>query len=281
MATLEDLQQQLQLLKAQIDALTTPPNEYYTLLYSGEEVDELLGREGSGTVKTVAGVGPDDDGNVPLTASSVKAAPDGYGLGGGATILTSADDLNNIWECGFYGYTSGDMPQNAVAASWLNIMRVESSSSGAFVQTVYGITNNESYQITPIARRMIYSDKITPWEYVNPPMMPGVEYRTIERYQGKPVYVKLINCGAFPNVGTVKMVDLGITNLRSIVRHYETCEVSGLPLMADTNSTLLVRCVDILGSAASKPCVRLHCNLADAGDYYQATVAVYYTKTTD
>ena len=27
-----------------------------------------------------------------------------------------------------------------------------------------------------------------PWEYVNPPMLLGVEYRTTERYQGKPVY---------------------------------------------------------------------------------------------
>ena len=37
------------------------------------------------------------------------------------------------------------------------------------------------------------------YEYLNPPMQLGVEYRTTERYQGKPVYVKLVNFGALPN----------------------------------------------------------------------------------
>ena len=198
MATLEDLQQQLQLLKAQIDALTTPPNEYYTLLYSGEEVDERLGREGGGTVKTVAGVGPDDDGNVPLTASSVKAAPGGYGLGGMSTLLTSADDLNNLYQCGWYKYTSENMPQNAVAASNINLLCVYSASNLAFVQTVYGITDGASYDLAPIARRFIYGSVSLPWEYFNPALVLGVEYRTIERYGGNPVYAQLVNFGTLP-----------------------------------------------------------------------------------
>ena len=32
-------------------------------------------------------------------------------------------------------------------------------------------------------------------EWVNPPILPGVEYRTTERYLGKPVYAMIINCG--------------------------------------------------------------------------------------
>ena len=36
-----------------------------------------------------------------------------------------------------------------------------------------------------------------PWEWVNPRLDIGVEYRTVERYLGKPVYCKAINCGAF------------------------------------------------------------------------------------
>ncbi len=34
-----------------------------------------------------------------------------------------------------------------------------------------------------------------PWEWINPPMDLGTEYRTTERYLGKPVYVKLVDCG--------------------------------------------------------------------------------------
>ncbi len=32
-------------------------------------------------------------------------------------------------------------------------------------------------------------------EWINPPMIPGVEYRTTERYNGKPVYTKFIDYG--------------------------------------------------------------------------------------
>lgn len=36
-------------------------------------------------------------------------------------------------------------------------------------------------------------------EWVNPPLNVGVEYRTTERYLGKPVYVKVFDFGALPN----------------------------------------------------------------------------------
>ena len=36
-------------------------------------------------------------------------------------------------------------------------------------------------------------------EWINPPMLVGVEYRTTERYDGKPVYVKVVDYGSMPN----------------------------------------------------------------------------------
>jgi hypothetical protein len=47
-------------------------------------------------------------------------------------------------------------------------------------------------------RRCAGADKWSEWEYINPPMIPGVEYRTTERYNGKAVYTKLVNLGALP-----------------------------------------------------------------------------------
>lgn len=38
-------------------------------------------------------------------------------------------------------------------------------------------------------------------EWLNPPMSIGVEYRTTERYNGQPVYAKLVNVGTLPNNG--------------------------------------------------------------------------------
>ena len=45
------------------------------------------------------------------------------------------------------------------------------------------------------------------WEWVNPPMAVGVEYRTTERMNGKPVYVKCVDIGYLPN-NTTKQVAL-------------------------------------------------------------------------
>ncbi len=43
-------------------------------------------------------------------------------------------------------------------------------------------------------------------EWINPPMNLGVEYRTTERYLGKPVYAQLMNWGNAPAQGSMKTV---------------------------------------------------------------------------
>ena len=43
------------------------------------------------------------------------------------------------------------------------------------------------------------------WEWVNPPMYMDTEYRTTERYNGSPVYVKAVDLGMLPNA-TEKIV---------------------------------------------------------------------------
>lgn len=46
------------------------------------------------------------------------------------------------------------------------------------------------------------------WEWENPPLWPGVEYRTTERYDGKVVYTKLINYGALGAANTTASISL-------------------------------------------------------------------------
>ena len=50
-----------------------------------------------------------------------------------------------------------------------------------------------------VYERQYYSQTWHEWEIVNPPMVVGEEYRTTERYMGKPVYTKLIFCDTLPN----------------------------------------------------------------------------------
>lgn len=55
-------------------------------------------------------------------------------------------------------------------------------------------------------------------EWLNPPMELGVEYRTVKRHCGKPVYTKAIDFGALPNT-TYKTVQTGITNGDKVLSH--------------------------------------------------------------
>ena len=51
------------------------------------------------------------------------------------------------------------------------------------------------------------------WEWVNPPMHLGVEYRTTGRYLGKPVYTQIINCGSIPAIGSEKTTSIAAFNV--------------------------------------------------------------------
>ena len=54
------------------------------------------------------------------------------------------------------------------------------------------------------------------WEY--PPMQLGIEYRTVDRYNGKPVYAKAISLGKAPNASS-KDISHGIENFSQLVSY--------------------------------------------------------------
>lgn len=66
-----------------------------------------------------------------------------------------------------------------------------------------------------IYERQYYSSEWHEWECVNPPMVVGEEYRTKERYMGKPVYTKLIFCDTLPNAA-YKLFEHGATATQAI-----------------------------------------------------------------
>lgn len=81
-------------------------------------------------------------------------------------------------------------------------------------------TSGSTYRGCVLCRTFDGNTTPGPWEWINPPLNPNVEYRTVERYQGKPVYVKLIDFGALPN-NSVKMVEYagGDATTRTIEAH--------------------------------------------------------------
>ena len=64
-----------------------------------------------------------------------------------------------------------------------------------------------------------------PWEWINPPMALSTEYRTIKRWNGKPVYVKAVDVGSLPN-NSSKTVAHGITGNTEFVS-VRLCATSG------------------------------------------------------
>lgn len=127
--------------------------------------------------------------------ANIAAAPDGFGLG---TSAVAIDDYNNAVTNGWY--RGGNNYPSKISYASYGMVRVDNNGITK-LQTFYaGDTGNA--MISPfmaIRKSTDYGATWSEWEYVNPPMILGVEYRTTERYLGKPVYVKAVNLGVLPN----------------------------------------------------------------------------------
>lgn len=54
-----------------------------------------------------------------------------------------------------------------------------------------------------VLRRILYENTWGDWEWENPRMTPNVEYRTTEKWNGKPVYTQLLPIGSWAKGGTL------------------------------------------------------------------------------
>ena len=173
-------------------------------------------------VKTVNGVEPDENGNATLTAekigarpdtwmpseSDVGAAPAGYGLNNDFTTATTPAKIDEFKSSGWYRYVASGGA--SLVAGWDILyagIRVDSySTSGIIIQTIYPIAPLQGC----LLRRYFVNNAWSEFEWINPPMVLGVEYRTTKRHNGKAVYVKLLDVGAIPNK-TYKDISIGAT----------------------------------------------------------------------
>ena len=210
-------------------------------------------------------------GDVDLMRSSLARldtdfAPSGLGLGMQLAQTSVLTDLNNP-HCltGYYSYTTNtaNLPSDIFGGGFV---LVENHIADSVVyQTV---VNNSPYVV---CKRRYYNGTWTEWEWVNPPMTTGIEYRTTERWNGKPVYTALINCGKFPSVGT-NTVSHGLS-ASQIVRCVGTADYFGivLPYTDSTNNTFIA---DVW---AHKRSIFVRCNTTIWTDY-DCFVQLWYTK---
>lgn len=190
---------------------------------------EQVGARPDTWTPTAEEVGARPDNWMP-NASDVKAAPAGYGLGESdhnipangsitirfnsqrhiALIAVQGSHMNNrsVFVVNTYGSGGvrthikrlcgedtilyGILPESADNTN--GIVLFNQSTDGyvsASILILFGaypeVTNGNS------------GVTAEPFEWENPPMIPGEEYRTTERWNGKPVYVKAVYLGALTN----------------------------------------------------------------------------------
>lgn len=134
-------------------------------------------------------------------------APGGFGWGGsvGQSIL----DANEAILGGFYYW--GPNAKNTPFRYGAMVVIPRSSTTAK--PCVTQIASEELGGLNPQASIAVRKSTDNgdgswgPWEWVNPPMELGIEYRTVERFQGKPVYVKVVDCGVMTNNKTIAITD--------------------------------------------------------------------------
>lgn len=128
-----------------------------------------------------------------------RCAPAGFGLGGNGTLveISSITELDSLSNNGWYGIHSS------------NELTLGGFSFTACVLEISSLSETYGWQIirflgkNSILIRHKNNGVWGEWEWDNPPMELGKEYRTTERWNGKPVYTKLFNFGVSANGASI------------------------------------------------------------------------------
>lgn len=120
-------------------------------------------------------------------------APAGYGLG--ANRPETVYNLDTALTTGWYVFddTTVNKPTDLNYGVVTVVGRNEMQAFQFVEDVIKGV------RVRRVRNNSIWGE----WEYENPLMVPGTEYRTTEHYNGKPVYTKLINFGQLPNNTTI------------------------------------------------------------------------------
>ena len=215
---------------------------------------------------------------------NINAAPGGFGLGEAAKMLTASDNVDNVKKNGWYTWhwdptrQPAGLPDEAKYHSGL--MRVDSANPNTYdnVQTIYIIlsppNSNPGDQCVVQRMGLNATNVWNPWEWVNPPMQLGVEYRTTERYLGDPVYCKVLD---FSTITDGEQIDIGINKmLRANV--YEVYGTNYIPV---PQVPFLMKSTDLPHANGLAYFMNIHSIVFVRGannGSSKAVVTVYYTK---
>ena len=157
---------------------------------------------------------------IPTAPEHIGAAPAGYGYGEAPVALGTADNdtafiaaLNKLFD-----KTAGKTRQvmfHMGGVTYIGTLWNAGNGYGTLTANSYIEANSAAY-LTKIVRNCV-NRNWQPWEYENPPLMNNTEYRTTERYAGKPVYVKRINYGTLGAANATVTIPLGVSTVTDLV----------------------------------------------------------------
>ena len=219
-----------------------------------------------------------------LAGSATKATQDGDGNTITNTYLKkdahskassfNLANIDNLKDTGTYytstatGYTVGGANVyyvQVLVESWQNVPDLQMVR-----QT---LIHNEN-----VAQRIYKWGSWTEWEWINPPVWSGGAFRTVERWGEKVVYVKLIDLGTTPSVGTEKNADVEtgatIVGIEGYARSSDNLVTRILP--AYTNDGLLA--FTVRGSSKDKVTLKSHDGASKFTGSYTVSVLVKYVK---
>ena len=115
-------------------------------------------------------------------------APAGYGLGESTpTLISNCNIVGNGWYR--VNASTANIPDVGLTSG---VLRIDEATGSLVYQSLYFYVSGKVHKM----ERVHSNGTWYPWEWVNPPMVAGVEYRTTEWYLGKPVYTQVISIGA-------------------------------------------------------------------------------------
>lgn len=213
---------------------------------------------------------------------NINAAPGGFGYG---DTLASIDINNDeaAFNSALDALLSGLENYVAKQIRFANYP-VGGQKGGTFVGTLYkhdatyAVLYGSSYDGGTIQKRKL-AGAWQPWEWVNPPMELGVEYRTTERYLGKPVYAKLIPCETMPANSTYTAY-IDNADEAHVINAIVSAHIYSISDSQYANESIVyIVGGRALGGGNEQSYITLKNNYAGTGIGYN--VLVKYTKTTD
>lgn len=160
---------------------------------------------------------------------NINSAPGGFGWGDSLrnVLASDAEDTYETY-CGKLDALLADMPDGTSQLIYTrgpastgqysgagNIVAVLSKLLGTSASLI-GISPEPRGTTNGLWRMLKDNGVWRPVEWSNPPMELGVEYRTTERYLGKPVYVKTVDCGT-PQTNTTWATPHGISGVKNFI----------------------------------------------------------------